>query len=245
MTPPIEHEKAAFEQWFFKHREECRSNGIFLDTNDANSMWEGWQAALSQEAPNSIPTAYRIVPEPKNAEVTYTDQARVVIGGTQQQGADDALEDEIEGMPDQIWVKPDPNKGGRKEPPYISFIARDEDSFVGKSTKYVRSRLSAPVTVQTEIEREIETLCTELKCNIMAKRHSNGVWDMRIVHKWIDQPLLSVTGKASANECLDALNARLPAFVSQKSFIEKRNAEREKHFSKSDTKKQSHWSEWI
>jgi hypothetical protein len=81
----------------------------------------------------------------------------------------------------------------------------------------------------------IEKLCTELLCNIVAKRHANnGQWDMRIIHPWIHQPILSVTGKSSMHECLEALNARLPALQGQAAFIQKKNAERTKHFAKQE-----------
>lgn len=34
-----------FEAWFFKRRAEWRALGVELTDADANSMWDGWQAA--------------------------------------------------------------------------------------------------------------------------------------------------------------------------------------------------------
>lgn len=37
--------RAEFEKWYFQRRREWREAGIELSDADANSMWDGWQAA--------------------------------------------------------------------------------------------------------------------------------------------------------------------------------------------------------
>lgn len=50
MTEPENRCRAEFEKWFFPMRESFKNNGILLDTNDANSMWIGWEAAWKKAA---------------------------------------------------------------------------------------------------------------------------------------------------------------------------------------------------
>lgn len=94
---------------------------------------------------------------------------------------------------------------------------------------------------------EIEKLCTELLCNIVAKRHArNGLWDMRIIHPWISQHILSATGKETMQDCLNSLEERLPSFQAMSAFIMKKNAERDKHFAKQEKERRHQFDfyEW-
>lgn len=54
MTPTPEDKlkdcREAFEEWFFEYRAELRKHNIFLDDNDANSAYSGFEAAWNTRA---------------------------------------------------------------------------------------------------------------------------------------------------------------------------------------------------
>jgi hypothetical protein len=90
---------------------------------------------------------------------------------------------------------------------------------------------------------DIEKLCTELECNILAKRHyRTGKWDVRVIHSWIADPLLSVQHD-TFEEAMWFLNERFDALERQSSFIKKKNEQRRnKQYAH---QQESHWEQWI
>lgn len=82
---------------------------------------------------------------------------------------------------------------------------------------------------------EIEILCDDLKCNIVAKRHcSTGKWDVRISHPWYGQPLLTSANQDSFNEAMTDLNSRIQKLEGMRLGIERRNKDRDAKFAKDD-----------
>ena len=88
---------------------------------------------------------------------------------------------------------------------------------------------------------KLDILCDNLKVNIEAKRHhQSGLWDVRILHAWIQQPLLTSAGFKSIEEALLDLETKCDKLENQRVFIERKNKERDEKISRSEKEDRKH-----